>query len=36
LLRQAGLPIEEVRVLTEEEARERLNEFWSRSREGDQ
>jgi hypothetical protein len=32
LVRQAGLPIEEIRVLTEEEARERVREFWSRPR----
>lgn len=32
LVRQAGLPIEEVRTLSEDEARERLHELWSRRR----
>lgn len=32
LVRQAGVPIDEVRVLSEEEARQRLHEFWSRPR----
>jgi hypothetical protein len=32
LVRQAGIPLSEVSVLTEHEARQRLNEFWSRSR----
>ncbi len=33
LIRQAGLPIEQVKGLTEEEARRRLHEFWSQPRE---
>jgi hypothetical protein len=32
LVRQAKVPIEEIRVLTEKEARERLRTFWSRPR----
>jgi hypothetical protein len=30
LIRQVGLSLDEVRQLTEQQARERLNEFWSR------
>ena len=33
LIRQVGLPIEEVKGLTEEEARRRLREFWSQPHE---
>ena len=32
LIRQAGVPFEEVRQLDEEEARKRMHEFWSRRR----